>query len=91
MLFVIYDRNKIKFLVSCIFYLSGMSYQEGLKELELSSLEYRRLSVDVIEVLKIINKINLVNIDKLFTLAQRARTRGHSWTLFMQTYFQIVW
>ena len=40
--------------------LSGMSYQVRLKELGLPSLEYRKLRADVIEVFKIINKIDNV-------------------------------
>ena len=57
--------------------LSRMSYQERLKELGLPSLDHRRLRADAIEVFKIINKIDIVDIDKCFTFAQRAGTRGH--------------
>ena len=58
--------------------LSGLTYQERLLELGLQSLEYRRLRADVIEVYKIINQIDKINIDKFFTFAQNAGTRGHS-------------
>ena len=57
--------------------LSGLTYQERLLELGLPSLEYRRLRADVIEVYKIIHQIDKINIDKFFTFAQNAGTRGH--------------
>lgn len=59
-----------------------MTYQERLQELGLPSLEYRQLKADVIEVFKIINSIDTVNIEKFFTFAQYAGTRGHSHKLF---------
>ena len=62
--------------------LSGLTYQERLLELGLPSLEYRRLRADVIEVYKIINQIDKINIDKFFTFAQNAGTRGHSRKLY---------
>ena len=62
--------------------LSGLTYQERLLELGLPSLEYRRLRADVIEVYKIINQIDKINIDKFFTFAQNTGTRGHSRKLY---------
>ena len=47
--------------------LSKKTYQERLKELGLPSLEYRKLRADAIEVFKIINRIDVVNINKFFT------------------------
>ena len=62
--------------------LSGLTYQERLLELGLPSLEYRRLRADVIEVYKIINQIDKINIDKFFTFTQNAGNRGHSRKLY---------
>ena len=50
-----------------------------MKDLGLPSLEYRRLRADVIEVFKIINRIDVVNVDKFFTFAEYARMSGHSY------------
>ena len=63
-------------------YVSGMTYQERLQELGSPSLEYRRLRADVIEVFKIINRIHIVNIKKVYTPAQCTDTRGHTDKLF---------
>lgn len=46
--------------------LSGYTYEERLKTLGIPSLEYQRLRADVIEVYKIINKIDRVDQNKLF-------------------------
>ena len=54
-----------------------MTYQERLQELGSPSLEYRRLRADAIEVFKI-NRLDIVNIEEIYTFAQYAGTRGHS-------------
>ena len=58
--------------------LSGLTYKERLLEIGLPSLEYRRLRAEMIEVYKIINQIDKINIDKFFTFAQNTGTREHS-------------
>ena len=63
--------------------LSGLPYQERLKELGLPSLEYRRLRADGIRVFKIINQKDTVNINTFCTFAQYiGGTRDHSRKLF---------
>ena len=62
--------------------LSGLTYQKRLLELGLPSLEYMRLRADVIEVYKIINQIDKINIGKFFQFAQNTGTRGHSRKLY---------
>ena len=54
-----------------------LTYQERLKILGLPSLEYRRERADVIEVFKILNKIDEIDKDKLFTVSTYTSTQGH--------------
>ena len=42
----------------------------------LSTLEYRRERADLIQVYKILNNIDIVDNDKLFTVIQRATSLG---------------
>ena len=51
--------------------LEGKPYQEGLRSLELPSLEYRRKRADVTQTYKILNDINHIDKDKLFTVVNR--------------------
>ena len=57
--------------------LQGKSYHERLKSLGLSSLECRRL-----RNYKIVRDIDKVDKDKLFTINNDTRTRGHKYKLF---------
>ena len=66
-------------LVKCI---SHMSYEERLRHLGLPTLEYSRARTDMVQVYKIINQIDKVDISKLFTFAPHGATRGHSLKLF---------
>ena len=50
--------------------LSGRTYEDRLKTLGLPTLEYRRLRADVIQVYKILNQIDRVDIDKFFTMSE---------------------
>ena len=61
--------------------LSGRTYEDRLKTLGLPTLEYRRLRADVIQVYKILNQIDRVDIDKFFTLSELS-TRGNSLKIF---------
>ena len=47
------------------------------KTLGLPTLEYRRLRADVIQVYKILNQIDRVDIDQFFTMSELS-TRGNS-------------
>ena len=62
--------------------LKNYSYPERLKKLGLPTLEYRRERADLIQVFKILNKIDLVDKEKLFTIAEYRQTRGHPYKLF---------
>ena len=55
--------------------LRDLSYKECLKECGLTTLETRRLRGDQIEVFKILNGYE--NIDMFFSLKRDSRTRGH--------------
>ena len=48
--------------------LKELPYEARLKKLGLPSLEYRRLRSDVIEVYKILNQLDIVSINKFFTV-----------------------
>ena len=61
--------------------LSGRTYEDRLKILGLSTLEYRRLKADVIQVYKILNQIDRVDIDKFFNMSELS-TRGNSLKIF---------
>ena len=57
--------------------LKNKIYSEKLKILGLPTLEYRRKHADMIQVFKIINNINLVDKNKMFTLSDYTSTIGH--------------
>ena len=71
------QRRTTKLVASC----KNLSYPERLRKLGLPSLEYRRERADMIQVYKILNDIDIVEKDKLFTRAQYTATRGHSFKL----------
>ena len=58
--------------------LRGMSYEERLMELNLSTLEYRRRRYDIIQVFKIIHKIDDIDMSKFFTFTDNSQLRGHN-------------
>ena len=62
--------------------LSGRTYEDRLKILGLPTLEYRRLRADVIQVYKILNQIDRVDIDKFFFNMSELSTRGNSLKIF---------
>ena len=58
--------------------LHGMSYRERLMEFNLSTLEYRRKRYDIIQVFKIIHKIDDIDMSKFFTFTDNSQLRGHN-------------
>ena len=52
-------------------------YTERLRKLGLPTLEYRRQRADIIQVYKILNDIDKVDKNKLFSVITYNRTRGH--------------
>ena len=58
--------------------LRGMSYSERLMELNLSTLEYRRKRYDIIQVFKIVHKIDDIDMNKFFTFTDNSQLRGHN-------------
>ena len=57
--------------------LKGMSYADRLKELNLFSLEQRRLRSDLIQAFRILKVIDNVDPRDFFDLKKETRTRGH--------------
>ena len=70
-------------MLSC---LRGKTYPERLKILGLPSLEYRRERADMVQVYKIMNDIDMVNKEKLFTMSQYTGTRGHSFKIYKKRF-----
>ncbi len=62
--------------------LKNQTYEQRLKTLGLPSLEYRRSRADMVQTYKIMQDIDLIDKNKLFTMASCTRTRGHSKKLF---------
>ena len=58
-----------------------MLYADRLKELNLFSLEQRRLRGDLIQAFKILKGIDNVDLGDFFDLKKETRTRGHKWRL----------
>ena len=58
--------------------LRGLSYSERLIELNLPSLDYRRKRFDIIQVFKIVHKIDHINMNVFFTYSDNNHLRGHN-------------
>ena len=58
-----------------------MLYADRLKELNLFSLEQRRLRGDLIQAFKILKGIDNVDPGDFFKLKKETRTKGHKWRL----------
>ena len=57
--------------------LRDLSYEERLKDCGLTTLETRRLRGDQIEIFKILNGYENIDINMFFSLKKDSRTRGH--------------
>ena len=66
--------------------LKNKTCSERLKFLAFPSLEYRRERADMIRVYKILNDIDKVNKDKLFTMSHNIGTRGHRFKIYKNRY-----
>ena len=64
---------------------SKLSYKERLLQLGLPSLEYRRMHADMLQVYKILNKIDLLSTNDLLITTYCNRTRGHNLKLSKQS------
>ncbi|CAB3254135.1 unnamed protein product [Arctia plantaginis] len=65
-----------------VFSLKNVSYQERLLELNLPTLEQRRMRGDLIETYKILNHhYNVRDIESMFTMNPNTQLRGHSMKL----------
>ena len=58
----------------------NMDYPDRLKALKLTTLTYRRKRTDVLQVYRIINKIDNLNFEDFFK-RNEMNTRGHDWKL----------
>ena len=65
------------------------SYENRLKELNLYSMEYRRQRGDMIQVYKIINQMDRLDVSDFFQVRNR-KTRGHSKKIFKPSIYKDV-
>ena len=61
--------------------IKGLTYEERLNSLGLYSLEFKRMRGDLIEVYNILKRDDKVNVDQMFPLMGKSRTRGHRYRL----------
>ena len=61
--------------------ISNLSYEERLKHLGLPTLKYRRDRNDVIQVYKIMNGIDKLDVNTFFKMSTDSRTRGHNFKI----------
>ena len=66
--------------------LRNRSYEDRLRELNLFSLEQRRLRGQLIEVFKILRGFDNVDCTTMFTLSEDRRTRNHGFKLELRHY-----
>ena len=66
--------------------LKGKTYPERLKAFGLPTLEYRRERADMVQVYKIINDIDKIDKDKLFTMSKYTGTRGHHFKIYKKRF-----
>ena len=73
------QRRATRMILEC----RGLSYENRLKKVGLTTLETRRQRADMLEVYKIMNGLEGV-IEKDFFLRDRGGRRGHSYKLFQK-------
>ncbi|MCU7801386.1 MAG: reverse transcriptase family protein, partial [gamma proteobacterium symbiont of Lucinoma myriamae] len=66
--------------------IKNKSYTDRIRDLGIPSLQYRRIRADMVEVYRIINGIDYCDKDKLFTLQQSDRTRGHRFKMYKKKF-----
>src|SRR6266516_379357 len=66
--------------------LKGLSYEERLKRLNLTTLETRRTRADLIEVYKIMHKMEGLRVEDFFEMLHASNTRGHSYKIFKKSF-----
>jgi ribonuclease P/MRP protein subunit RPP40 len=71
------QRKAIKLVLGT----KGMSYEERLQFLDMTTLKTRRVRGDLIEVFKIMRGMEDVNNEQFFTM-EKGCTRGHKLKLF---------
>ena len=68
--------------------LRNQTYEQRLKALSLPSLKYRRLRGDLIQLYKIINKIDHVDYTQFFSFSPIIQTRGDEFKINISTFYQ---
>ena len=58
--------------------MKSLSYEERLRTLDLYSLEFRRMRGDLIETYRILRGLDRMDVERMFPLVGKTRTRGHN-------------
>ena len=66
--------------------LRGLTYKESLIELNLPTLDYRRKRFDIIQVFKIVHKIDDIDMSTFFTFTENNQLRGHNLKLQLHSF-----
>ena len=61
--------------------LRNKPYEHRLKELNMFTVEYRLLRGDLIEMFKIFNGMDRIDINTFFRIRENSGNRGHKWTI----------
>ena len=69
----------------------GVSYEERLKEVGLTTLEKRRLRADLLEVFKILKGFEGIGERSFFERRKEGGSRGHKFMLFKKRFLTNLW
>ena len=58
--------------------MKSLSYEEWLRTLGLSLLEFRRMRGDLIATYRILPGLDRVDVERIFPVVGKTRTRGHN-------------
>eukprot|EP00061_Rhincodon_typus_P016664 g44995.t1 len=66
--------------------MKGLSYEERLRTLNLYSMEFSRMSGELVEIYRISRGLDTVNMEKMCPLIEETLTQGHSFRVKEQPF-----